>query len=317
MTVAPAPAPPSAGAAAPRRRPPWLARTRDARFAALLLLPSVLVVFGIVVYPILRTIWTSLHDVTSPFPGAYPWIGLRHYGDIVSDGAVRSSVLRTLYFTGVSTALEIGFGIGLALLLNANLRWRWVFRAIVVLPWALPTVVNAQMWRFILNSQYGALNALLTQLHLLSHYRSWLGSPFLALNMVIVADVWKNTSLVAFFLLAGLQTIPHELYEAAKLDGATAWQRFLHITLPLLKSSILVVLVLRTIEAFKVFDIIYVMTRGGPANGTQSIAFFAYARAFSDENFGYGSALAVFIVLFILVMAALYIRVLRSEVYEV
>jgi multiple sugar transport system permease protein/N,N'-diacetylchitobiose transport system permease protein len=255
--------------------------------------------------------------VTSPFPGAYPWVGLGHYGDILHDGAVWSAVLRTLYFTGLSTVLEIGCGIGLALLLNAPLRMRWLFRAIVVLPWALPTVVNAQMWRFILNSQYGALNALLVELHLEEHYRTWLGSPFLALNMVTLADVWKNTSLVAFFLLAGLQTIPRDLYEAARVDGASAWRRFRHITLPLLKSSIVVVLVLRTIEAFKVFDIIYVMTRGGPANGTQSIAYFTYVRAFSNEDFGYGSALAMFIVLFILAMAALYIRALRSDVYQV
>src|SRR5206468_11108470 len=137
-----------------------------------------------------------------------------------------------------------------------------------------------------------------TQLHFIADYRSWLGSPFLALNAVVVADVWKNTPLVAFFLLAGLQTIPNELYDAARVDGAGPWQRFRRITLPLLKWSIVVLLVLRTIEAFKVFDIIYVMTRGGPANGTTSIAYFAYTRAFSDENFGYGSALAVFIVIF-------------------
>jgi ABC-type sugar transport system permease subunit len=294
----------------------WRARTREARFAAALLAPSVAVVFGIVLYPILRTLYTSLFDVTSPFPGRYPFVGLRHYRDILGDDQVWAAVLRTAYFTFVSTGLEIGFGIGLALLLNAPLRARWLFRAIVVLPWALPTVVNAQMWRFILNAQYGALNALLTQLHLASDYRAWLGSPFLALNAVVAADVWKNTSLVAFFLLAGLQTIPRELYDAARVDGATAWQRFRSITLPLLRSSIVVVLVLRTIEAFKVFDIIYVMTRGGPANGTQSIAYFAYVRAFSDENFGYGSALAYLIVLFILVLAALYIRALRSQAYD-
>lgn len=311
----------ASASAGPRARPGartarWRTRTRQARFAALLLIPSVVVVFGIVLYPILRTVWTSLHDVNSPFPGAYPWVGLQNYGDLISDGAVWSSVLRTLYFTLLSTTLEIGLGIGLALLLNAPLRARWLFRAVIVLPWALPTVVNAQMWKFILNAQYGALNAVLTQLHLADDYRSWLGSPFLALNMVTLADVWKNTSLVAFFLLAGLQTIPRGLHEAARVDGASAWRRFLHITLPLLKSSIVVVLVLRTIEAFKVFDIIYVMTRGGPANGTQSIAYFTYVRAFSDESFGYGSALAMFIVLFILVMAALYIRALRSDVYE-
>ncbi|GAA1662586.1 sugar ABC transporter permease [Fodinicola feengrottensis] len=291
----------------------WLVRTREPRFAAALLIPSVIVVFGIVLYPILRTLYTSFFTVDTPFPGTYPFVGLENYGKIITDPAVWAAIGRTAYFTLLSTALEIGLGIGLALLLNAKLRLRWLFRAIVVLPWALPTVVNAQMWRFILNSQYGALNALLTQLHIIGSYQSWLGSPFLALNMVTMADVWKNTSLVAFFLLAGLQTISSDLHEAAVVDGASPWQRFWRITMPLLKSSILVVLVLRTIEAFKVFDIIYIMTRGGPANGTQSIAYFTYVRAFSDENFGYGSALAYLIVIVILVLAAFYIRALRSS----
>jgi multiple sugar transport system permease protein/N,N'-diacetylchitobiose transport system permease protein len=157
------------------------------------------------------------------------------------------------------------------------------------------------------------VNALLTQLHIASSYQAFFNKPFLALNLVIAADVWKNTSLVAFFLLAGLTTIPRDLYEAARVDGVSAWRSFLSITLPLLRPVIVVVLVLRTIEAFKVFDIIYVMTGGGPANGTQSIAFYTYQRAFADEFFGYGSALAYLIVLFIMALAILYIRVLRSD----
>jgi ABC-type sugar transport system permease subunit len=312
--------PPSAGPGAAARlegpRPSWRARTREARFAAALLIPSIVVVFGVVLYPVLRTLYTSFYDVNSPFPGSYPFVGLRNYQRVFEDHEVWSSVLRTTYFTLVSTGLELGFGLGIALLLYAPLRMRWLFRAIVVLPWALPTVVNAALWRQIFNAQYGALNALLTQLHLADSYRSWLGEPFLALNMVILADVWKNTSLVAFFLFAGLATIPRELYDAARVDGASAWRTFVSITLPLLKPALVVVLVLRTIEAFKVFDIIYVMTRGGPANGTASIAYYTYARAFSDESFGYGSALAYLIVLFIFVLATFYIRALRAGQFE-
>ena len=205
------------------------------------------------------------------------------------------------------------FGIGIALLLYAPLRGRWLFRTIVVLPWALPTIVNGAMWRYFFNAQYGVVNAVLTQLGITSSYHAFLSSPFAALNIVILADVWKNTSLVAFFLLAGLTTIPRDLYEAARVDGYGRWGAFVHITLPLLRPVLVVVLVLRTIEAFKVFDIIYVMTGGGPANGTQSIAFYTYQRAFSDEYFGYGSALAYLIVLFILALAVVYIRLLRSD----
>ncbi len=293
----------------------WRARTREARFALALLVPSVIVVFGIVIYPIIKTLLTSFYAVDSPFARPWPGVGLKNYEQALSSPAFWSAVERTAYFTIVSTALELVFGIGIALLLNARLRMRWLFRTIVVLPWALPTIVNGALWRYMFDANYGVVNAAMTQLHLIGAYKPWLSSPFQALNIVVVADVWKNTSLVAFFLLAGLTTIPRDLYEAARIDGVSAFQAFLRITLPLLRPAIVVVLVLRTIEAFKVFDIIYVMTDGGPANGTQSVTFYTYQRAFSDELFGYGAALAYLIVLFILVLAALYIRALRSESY--
>jgi multiple sugar transport system permease protein/N,N'-diacetylchitobiose transport system permease protein len=293
----------------------WRARTREGRFALALLVPSVIVVFGIVIYPILRTIYTSLYAVDSPFPGHYPWVGLRNYTYALGHSEFWSAVERTAYFTILSTGLELVFGMAIALLLNAPLKARWLFRTIIVLPWALPTIVNGAMWRYFFDAQYGVINAALTQLGIQSSYHAFLGSPFGALNIVILADVWKNTSLVAFFLLAGLTTIPRDLYEAARMDGYGRWGSFVHITLPLLRPVIVIVLVLRTIEAFKVFDIIYVMTGGGPANGTQSIAFYTYQRAFSDEFFGYGSALSILIVLFIMVFAIIYIRLLRTDTY--
>ena len=293
----------------------WRARTREGRFALALLAPSIIVVFGIVIYPILRTLYTSFYRVDTPFPGHFPFIGFRNYSFALSNSDFWSAVERTAYFTVVSTGLELVFGMGIALLLYAPLRGRWLFRTICVLPWALPTIVNGAMWRYFFNAQYGVVNAALTQLGIQSSYHAFFSSPFQAMNIVILADVWKNTSLVAFFLLAGLTTIPRELYEAARIDGYGRWGSFVHITLPLLRPVIVVVLVLRTIEAFKVFDIIYVMTGGGPANGTQSIAYYTYQRAFSDEFFGYGSALAYLIVLFIMGFAILYIRLLRSDAY--
>lgn len=295
----------------------WRTRTREARFALLLLVPSVVVVFGIVIYPIIKTLITSFYAVNSPFPRPWPFVGFDNYTQALTSPQFWSAVERTAYFTFLSTALELVFGIGIALLLYAPLRMRWLFRTIVVLPWALPTIVNGALWRYMFDANYGVINAALTQLHLIGAYKAWLSAPFAALNIVVLADVWKNTPLVAFFLLAGLTTIPRELYEAARIDGVSAWQAFLRITLPLLRPAIVVVLVLRTIEAFKVFDIIYIMTGGGPANGTQSVTFYAYQRAFSDEYFGYGSALAYLIVLFILALAALYIRALRSDNYGI
>lgn len=282
--------------------------------ALLLLAPAGLVVFGLVAWPIVRTGWLSFHRVISPLPTApSEVVGLRNFANALTDPALVSAAGRTLYFTLVSTAAELVFGIALGVLMAQRLRFRWLLRAAVLLPWALPTVVNAAMWRYLLNADYGPVNALLTQVGLIDGYRSWLGTPLSALHMIIIADVWKNTPIVAFFVLAGLTVIPRDLIEAAEVDGAGAIRRFSAITLPLLRPVIAVVLVLRTIEAFKVFDIVFVMTRGGPANGTQTVALYAYITAFSNQRFGYGSAVALLIVLVVLVLAMIYIRLLTSS----
>jgi len=288
-------------------------RRGEGWFAVALLVPSVLVVFGVVVYPVLRTLMISFFDVDSPVATETPFVGLGNYTEALGEPAFWRAARQTAYFAVTSIALELLFGTGIALLLNAPLRARWLFRAVVILPWALPTIVNGAMWRQILNSQYGAFNALLTQLGVLDEYRSWLGEPFLALNMVMLADVWKNTSLVAFLLLAGLQAIDVNLYEAARVDGAGPIRSFFSITLPLLLPSIAIVLVLRTIETFKVFDIIYIMTRGGPASGTQTLTFYTYLQAFSDQRLGYGSALAYLIVSAVVALAVLYLRLLHGQ----
>jgi multiple sugar transport system permease protein/N,N'-diacetylchitobiose transport system permease protein len=278
-----------------------------------LLLPSAVAVFGVVVYPVLRTLLISFFEVNSALATETPFVGLQNYASVLTDAGFWAAIGRTMYFTVVSTALELLLGLGLAALLQAEIRGRWLFRAIVVIPWAVPTIVNAAMWKGIINAQYGALNGLLTQVGLLDEYKAWLGDPWLALNAVVVADVWKTTPLVAFFLLAGLSSIPKELYEAAKIDRASTWRTFRSITLPLLVPSIAIVVVLRTVEAFKVFDIIYGMTRGGPANGTQTIAYFAYTTAFSDQQYGVGSAISYLIVLVILALSAVYLRLLRRS----
>ena len=286
---------------------------RQGRLAFWLLLPAGIAVFGVIIYPMFRTLLVSLFQVNSALATDTPFVGLDNYVHVLSNPQFWASLGRTLYFTLVSTGLELILGIAVAGLLNAKLRARWLFRTIVVIPWAIPTIVNAAMWKGIYNPQYGALNALLTQLGVIKEYQVWLGEPTLALNMVILADVWKTVPLVAFFLLAGLTSIPTELYEAAKLDRAS-WPRiFRSIVLPMLVPSISIVLVLRTVEAFKVFDIIYAMTRGGPVNGTSTVAYFAYQTAFSDQNFGVGSALSYIIVIVILALSAIYLRMLRKS----
>ena len=289
-------------------------RTRgQGRLAAALLLPALVAVFGVVVYPIVRTMVVSLFDVKSALAVAPPFVGFDNYATVLTNSGFWDAMGRTVYFTIVSTSLELVVGLGIAFLLNARIRGRWLLCAVVVIPWAVPTIVNAALWKGIFNAQYGPLNGILTQLGIIDSYRAWLGDPFGALNMVILADAWKTTPLVAIFLLAGLTTIPRELYEAARVDRASSWRIFRSITLPMLVPSIAIVVVLRTVEAFKVFDIIYGMTRGGPANGTQTIAYYAYTTAFSNQEFGVGAAIAYLIVLVILILTAFYLRLLRRS----
>lgn len=288
-------------------------RERQGRLAFWLLLPALLTVFGVIVYPMFRTLLISLFEVKSAVATVTPFVGLDNYVQALTSGGFWQAMGRTLYFTLTSTAIELVFGLAIAWLLNAQIRGRWLLRALVVLPWALPTIVNAAMWKGIYNAQYGALNGLLSQLGLIDQYQAWLSDPFTALNLLIIADAWKTTPLVAFFLLAGLTAIPNELYEAARVDRAGWFRTFRSVTIPLLAPSIALVLVLRTVEAVKVFDIVYAMTRGGPANGTQTISYYTYVTAFSEQNYGLGSAVSYLIVLVILVLSALYLRLLRRS----
>jgi ABC-type sugar transport system permease subunit len=278
--------------------------------AAAFIAPAALVIVLVVVVPLARAAWMSLFDITLIRPDDQPFVGLGNYIDQLTSPAFWAAVWRSLFFTVASTSLELLLGLALALLMDQPLRGRWLLRTLIILPWALPTIVNALMWRWIDNAEYGALNALLTQLGLLGEYKIWLSNSDLAMWMVIVADVWKMTPLVAILLLAALQSVDRELVEVAKVDGATAFQAFRLIVLPLLTPVILIVLVLRTMEAFKVFDIIWIMTGGGPANATQTIAIYAYQTAFQGYDFGAGAALGYLIAVIIMALAAIYLRLL-------
>jgi ABC-type sugar transport system permease subunit len=278
--------------------------------AAAFVAPAALVIILIVLIPLGRALWMSLFDIRLTRPGVEPFVGLGNYLEQLTSGDFWAATGRALYFTVVSTALEVGFGMGLALLMDQPLRWRWLLRTLVILPWALPTIVNALMWRWIDNAEYGALNALLTQTGILHSYQPFLSDSDLAMWMVIIADVWKLTPLVAILLLAGLQSIDREVVEVARVDGAGPWQVFRHILLPLVTPVILILLVLRTMEAFKVFDLIWIMTHGGPANSTQTIAIYAYQTAYQGFDFGRGAALGYLIALVIMILAAIYLRLL-------
>ena len=276
----------------------------------LYVLPALVVIFSVIIFPLLYAFYISLHKVVGQ---SQTFVGLANYLNILKSDFFWAATGRTLYFTVVSVGLEFLLGLGIALLLNQDFPGRGLMRGLLILPWALPTVVNGVLWAWIFDANYGALNALLKQWGWIQDYVIWLGSPAAAMNSVIVADVWKNFPMIALLLLAGLQTIPDVLYEAAEIDGASRWRKFLAITLPALKPAMLVALVLRTMEAFKVFDIIYIMTKGGPADGTQVISYYTYVTTFQYTKFGYGAALSYLVALVILLMALAYFRVLRTH----
>lgn len=297
-------------------------RQREQRQAWVLLAPMLLVMLLLTAWPLLRTIWLSFTDAALIDSGETPaWIGLENYLYALSDPDFRASIWRTLYFTLVSVTVEGIIGVLVALLLNQKFIGRNVLRVLVILPWALPTIVNAMMWRLNFNPDYGSINALLSQLGIIDGYRSWLGSPEAALNAVMFADIWKNYPLVTLLVLAALQSIPEDLFEAARLDGASAWRRFRAITFPAIVAPLGVALVLRTIDAFKIFDIIYVMTRGGPVDSTKTLSFFVYQESFSYLRAGSGAAYAILMTLMCALLITLYLLMLwhqrrRSTAYE-
>lgn len=297
-------------------------RQREQRQAWVLLAPMLLVMLLLTAWPLLRTIWLSFTDAALIGSGETPaWIGLENYLYALSDPDFRASIWRTLYFTLVSVTVEGIIGVLVALLLNQKFIGRNVLRVLVILPWALPTIVNAMMWRLNFNPDYGSINALLSQLGIIDDYRSWLGSPEAALNAVMFADIWKNYPLVTLLVLAALQSIPEDLFEAARLDGASAWRRFRAITFPAIVAPLGVALVLRTIDAFKIFDIIYVMTRGGPVDSTKTLSFFVYQESFSYLRAGSGAAYAILMTLMCALLITLYLLMLwhqrrRSTAYE-
>ncbi|WJY14797.1 sugar ABC transporter permease [Pectobacteriaceae bacterium CE90] len=287
---------------------------RERRQAWGLLAPMLLMMSLLTAWPLARTIWLSFTDATLIGGGVVPQsVGFNNYLYAITDPDFLSALVRTLYFTIVSVACEGVIGVLIALLLNQQFYGRSLLRVLVILPWALPTIVNAMMWRLNFNPDYGSVNALLTQLGLIDHYRSWLGSPDSAINAVMLADIWKNYPLVTLLTLAALQSIPEDLFEAARIDGASPWRRFRAITLPAILGPLGVALILRTIDAFKIFDIIYVMTRGGPVDSTKTLSFFVYQESFSYLRAGSGAAYAILMTLLCGVLIAIYMLLIARQ----
>jgi multiple sugar transport system permease protein len=280
---------------------------RERRQAYLLVAPAVAVLGGVALYPILAAVWLSLQRFILVFRERR-FVGLDNYVFLLSDARFWSALGNTAYFTLVAVAVELLLAVPLALLLNRAFPGRGVLRASALIPWAIPTVVSARLWAWMFNPDYGLINRLLPGADI-----NWLGAPGYALHAAILVDVWKTTPFVALLVLAGLQGIPEDLYKAARVDGASTWRTFRSITLPLLKPAILLALLFRTLDAFRVFDAIYVLTEGGPANTTETLSIYAYKTLMRSGDFGYGSTLAVATFLCVVGLSLVYLRLLGRE----
>lgn len=281
--------------------------------ALFFLFPSFIFVGLFSIFPIFESFRLSLYRLilTLPWLGE-KMVGVENYTDLLSDPVARDSIRTTLIFIAVTIPLELLLGLGIALVLHQTFRGRGLLRAVVLIPWAIPTVVSSQMWRFIFNDRYGLINFLLFGADA-SSYIAPLADPNLAMISIMVAEIWKTTPFAALIILAGLQGIADDLYEAAGIDGATQWQTFRRITLPLLKPALLLALLFRTIDALRVFDLVYVMTQGGPADATNVLQFYGYKKTFPEGMVGYGSAIAVIVFLMSLVLSLAYLRAFKTS----
>ena len=285
----------------------------SSRSALYFLLPSCFVVGLFSIFPIVESFRLSFYRLilTLPWLGQRN-VGLENYSDLLSDPVARDSIRTTLIFIAVTIPLELVLGLGIALVLNQTLRGRGLLRAVVLIPWAIPTVVSSQMWRFIFNDRYGLVNFALFGADT-SSYIAPLADPYLAMIAIMAAEIWKTTPFAALIILAGLQGISDDLYEAASMDGATAWQEFRYVTLPLLKPALLLALLFRTIDALRVFDLVYVMTQGGPADTTNVLQFYGYKKIFAEGMVGYGSAIAVTVFFMSLLLSLAYLQAFRTS----
>jgi trehalose/maltose transport system permease protein len=316
LDAVPAVAPPTAS---PKRQRPWsppdsaIGRSQE-RLAWLLVLPSLLVVVVVAFYPLFETFRLSLTNkrLASTRETRYvdPWYD--NYRDLFNDTQFINSLKNTITFTVFSVGFETLLGVIVALVIHSNFKGRGIVRTSMLIPWAIPTVVSARMWDWMYHDVYGVINDILVvRLGILDKKVAWMANPDVALPAIIAVDVWKTTPFMALLILAGLQIIPGDVYEAATVDGASKWQQFWQITLPLLKPALLVALIFRTMDAFRVFDVIYVMK--SYSTETMSVAVYTQQKMFSLFRIGEGSAAAVIIFLCIAVFVLFYTRLVRVE----
>lgn len=281
----------------------------ERRFGWALVAPAITIVALVAIFPLAWTLWESLfrHDLRLPWLGR-PFVGLGNYVALAGDVRFWMALAHTILFTAVTVTAELLLGLVFALAMHRTIRGRALMRAAIVVPWAIPTVVAALLWRFAFDTQAGIVNAALVGMGAIEEPVVWFVRATTAWIPVMLADIWKTTPFVALLLLAGLQNIDPALYEAAALDGASRWRQLWHITLPLLRPAILVTLLFRVLDAFRVFDLVYVLTSGGPGTSTEPVSLYAFVTMLQHLRFGYGAAISVAIFLATLLLALVLMR---------
>ncbi|MCC6943172.1 MAG: ABC transporter permease subunit [Thermomicrobiales bacterium] len=296
-------------------------RASDRWFAFWLILPTIIAVIGVSIYPVGYAIWTSFHN-KNPAMGLNLWVGLDNYRYVLNSRDFHQALIVTARFAIFTVILSLALGLGVALVLNQRFFGRGLLRSIILVPWAMSGTVVGVLWAWIYDGGYGTLNGVLYRLGLIDEYKAWLSAwdiPGLgpaALYLVVIAFVWNSAPLAALFLLAALQSVPQNLYRAAEMDGAGAFQRFRYITLPWLRPMILLVLILATINGVMAFDLIYFLTRGGPGTQTTVFSWLGYNTIFGFFQFGQGTAILLILTLICLILAFLYIKVLDRKPSE-
>lgn len=280
---------------------------RQTRLAWLLVLPTLLVVVLVAGYPLAQVFYYSFHRADISFVEPTEFVGFKNYIFLLQDPDFRGALWNTLRFTVASVFLETVLGLAIALVIHSNFRGRGIVRAAILVPWAIPTVVSAKMWQWMLNDIYGVINVILVNTGLVANKIAFLANPNTVLWAMVAVDVWKTTPFMALLLLAGLQLIPADIYEAADIDGASRWQQFWTLTLPLLTPALVVALIFRTLDALRVFDVIFVMV--GVNTATRSLAIYNRQTLIDFQDLGYGSAVSVAILAIIFIFVVLYMRV--------
>jgi ABC-type sugar transport system permease subunit len=285
-------------------------------FAYGAVLPAILLIALFTIYPFIYSISTSLRHLVLTMPLDQQFVGLQNFKEVVTNYYFFNSLKNTFFYMFSSMVLVIVLGMLTALWLNSRLPGTGAVMLIILIPWAIPTVVAGIIWKLIFHGSYGALNGALYSLGLIRDYIAWLSTPLMARAAVVIAQVWKETPLVAILFLAALQTIPRELHEAAMIDGGSTLARFFRITIPYLKPILFIVCVYESMVGLATFDLLYVMTGGGPADTTSLISWYAYTETFSFLNFGHGAALSIILALLLVGLISIYLKIIRvAEIY--